>query len=510
MRMLTLLLPLFAMGCFAPLHSPGISASLLPDEYRMPTRTNEPRLTLSQLVAPQSSAYRIGRGDKLEIIAPDLIADGDSRSFIAEVLPDNTILLPRIGAVEVGNRSIREAQLKINETLSKILNDPQVSIRILEYGVVRVIVLGEVTNPGTYELRRNENDVAHAIAAAGGFTEFADDAIELHHKHPARKIAEFKAGKDDVVIRANNDHSEPTSLMTGFRGATYSTPSVYAQSSASHPVASETSASHPVAAIPVASIPAPANTSSSHTPELETSFLSLLNDGHSTRVRTIRHDSPSTPVGSDLDRDAIPVNSQMVEPNKSVKPTVASATFNSAMTGTTEPAKAHEFPGFDQPFTRLSLRGYDVAIPDPNDVILSDGDVVVVPQMKQRVFYVVGPLSRQFASGFVLDLKQREIGNGFLLPKNREVDVLTAVAMAGYIDPISSPTTVTLQRRSETGETLLVRVDLIQARANTRENLFVQPGDIIYLNPDGNWWFRRMFDRILPAAVSGYVSNLPD
>ena len=44
------------------------------------------------------------------------------------------------------------------------------------------------------------------------------------------------------------------------------------------------------------------------------------------------------------------------------------------------------------------------------------------------------------------------------------IDVVTAVSMAGYIDPIDSPTTVTVHRMLPNGPPLLIHVDLIKAR----------------------------------------------
>ena len=45
---------------------------------------------------------------------------------------------------------------------------------------------------------------------------------------------------------------------------------------------------------------------------------------------------------------------------------------------------------------------------------------------------------------YSLAVKERELGNALILPPNREIDVVTGVVMAGYIDPIDSPTTVTV------------------------------------------------------------------
>lgn len=137
---------------------------------------------------------------------------------------------------------------------------------------------------------------------------------------------------------------------------------------------------------------------------------------------------------------------------------------------------------------------------NPRDIVLGPGDVVVVPDRKHEVFYVVGALNTTNRVRFSLGDRERELGIGFILPRDREIDVITAVAMAGYIDPIYSPTTVTVQRAGPDSQPLLIHVDLIAARYDNRETVLVQPGDIIYLNPDHQWWMRRFIDQTLIEA----------
>jgi protein involved in polysaccharide export with SLBB domain len=149
---------------------------------------------------------------------------------------------------------------------------------------------------------------------------------------------------------------------------------------------------------------------------------------------------------------------------------------------------------------RIPLRGMNHATLNPQDIILGPGDVVVVPDRRHEVFFVVGALSTTNTVRFTVGNRERELGVGFVLPRDREIDVVTAVAMAGYIDPISSPTTVTVHRIGPDGHPVLILVDLIKARYDRRETILVQPGDIIYLNPDHEWWWRRFIDRTLIDA----------
>jgi polysaccharide export outer membrane protein len=154
---------------------------------------------------------------------------------------------------------------------------------------------------------------------------------------------------------------------------------------------------------------------------------------------------------------------------------------------------------------RIPFRGTPDEPFGPGDIVLHPGDTVVVPSRKAEVFYVVGKLSPTNFLRFSISARERDIGAGFILPRDREIDVVMAVAMAGYIDPIDSPTTVTVHRILPDGDPMLIRVNLIKARYDRRETVLVQAGDIIYLNPDLPWWLRRTFDRVVgELIISGF------
>ncbi|VAX41533.1 hypothetical protein MNBD_PLANCTO02-3212, partial [hydrothermal vent metagenome] len=296
---------------------------------------------------------------------------------------------------------------------------------LLQKGTVNVLVLGEVDSPGIHALTRYENDIAHAVAAAGGFTIDAGDAIELHRNQPS------SVTKSMINSPVSRSHKTNGSIQqTGYQSSQIAT-------------------NNSRFIIPVGW---------------------NGNFGHSIHV--------PTPVSQ-------PVPSPQIAPSQvEYQPTLPLG-----------------------PSLRISLRGHEIVHLEPHQVILNAGDVIIVPPKEQSVFYVVGQLSTQNRTRFSLDNRDREIGNGFLLPKNRDVDVVTAVAMAGYIDPIDSPTTVTVHRIQPNGDPLLIHVDLISARFDKQETILVQSGDIIYLNPDYQWWFRRTFDRILERAIGSAIGT---
>ncbi len=164
-------------------------------------------------------------------------------------------------------------------------------------------------------------------------------------------------------------------------------------------------------------------------------------------------------------------------------------------------------PNDPKKILKIPLRGLPRGFLYPDDVVLYPGDVVVVPSRKNEVFFVVGLLDESNLVRFTLGDRERELGSGLVLPRDRDIDVVTAVAMAGYIDPIESPTTVTVHRHLESGNSMLIKVDLIKARYDCKETVLVRAGDIIYVNPDAPWWFRRTFDRIVPDLLLLPYSN---
>jgi protein involved in polysaccharide export with SLBB domain len=391
-------------GCYAPLRSTGISASRLPEEYRTPRRTAGPQLNLSTLTLETQGDYILGPDDLLDLTIEGLYRGVEVRPIRVRVMTNGTISLPMIGAVKVAGMNLAEASDAVTRAYAEgnVLKDTKTSVLLAEKSSTSVVVLGEVRTPGVQRLPKYENDVAHALAAAGGLAEDAADEIEIHRRRsPIKQMG-------GELIDFQKPRVDPEVILLGD----------------------------------------------------EEKFNS----------------EPRQPGG--------------VDP----KAPLVLSSFS-------QPAAEPELE-----IVRIPLRGNPTRPIRIDDVVLQNGDVVVVPSRKSEVFYVVGKLSPTNFVRFNIGARERDLGAGFLLPKDREIDVVTAVAMAGYIDPIDSPTTVTVHRVCPSGEPALIIVDLIKARTDRCENLLVEAGDIIYLNPDVPWYFRRTFDRLVDNLFSFGVS----
>lgn len=100
------------------------------------------------------------------------------------------ILVPLVGAVEIGGLTLREAEMTIERTLREreMLVNPQVSVRIQEYSVKQVSVLGEVETPGSisFAIETHRMDLREVVARSGGFTSVAKTRdIQIFRKSPS-------------------------------------------------------------------------------------------------------------------------------------------------------------------------------------------------------------------------------------------------------------------------------------------------------------------------------------
>jgi protein involved in polysaccharide export with SLBB domain len=423
----------------------------LPDEYRLPKRTAGPQLNLSTLTLPPQGDYILGPDDVLDVTIHSLYPGAEVKPVHVRVMANGEVYLPMVGAVKVGGMNLVEANKAITDAYANgFIRDPRTNVTLAEKSTTSVVVLGEVNRPGMQLLPKYQNDIAHAIAAAGGFAEDASDEIEVHRRilkqnrvclvgltkrgdgpdDDAVKTADVvtieRAGQQDEVILVDCPPDAENCEKAGSEQPVSVAPEV-----AKSPAAST---SRNAAAPAVLTIPAP--------------------------------DS------------AVQEAAHQADPNMQI--------------------------------LRIPLRG-NLQQLGAHDVQLLEGDVVVVPSRKSEVFYVVGKLSSTNFVRFNIGARERDLGAGFLLPKDREIDVVTAVAMAGYIDPIDSPTTVTVHRVGPDGQPMLITVDLIAARYERCHTLLVEAGDIIYLNPDACWWFRRTFDRMVTNLFSfGMSYSIPN
>jgi polysaccharide biosynthesis/export protein len=120
----------------------------------------------AMLAASALPAQVIHPGDQVNI----QVYGQQSLSQTVTVMQDGTIEYPLIGRLQIGGKTIDAATAQVRTKLAEYVRNPSVSIAITQFAQPDVLVLGDVKNPGKYQLRSDAR-VSDAIAAAGGLAE---------------------------------------------------------------------------------------------------------------------------------------------------------------------------------------------------------------------------------------------------------------------------------------------------------------------------------------------------
>jgi polysaccharide export outer membrane protein len=120
----------------------------------------------------------VGDGDVLDIN----VYENDDISSTVRVSANDTIRVPLIGEIDVASLTVSQVASKIEALLADgYLVNPQVDVFVKEYRSKKVIILGQVNNPGLYELR-GKTTFLEFISTAGGLTQDAGNSASIKRK----------------------------------------------------------------------------------------------------------------------------------------------------------------------------------------------------------------------------------------------------------------------------------------------------------------------------------------
>jgi polysaccharide biosynthesis/export protein len=129
---------------------------------------------------PADTDYIIRPGDVLAV----RVFQQENMSAKAKVRADGKISLPFLNDVSAAGLTPVVLSAQIQTALKQYINNPVVTISLEEVRQLSIAVLGEVIRPGTYNLDAG-GTVLQAVAAAGGFTNFAyKDVFVLRSQAP--------------------------------------------------------------------------------------------------------------------------------------------------------------------------------------------------------------------------------------------------------------------------------------------------------------------------------------
>lgn len=163
--------------------------------------------TPEQTTANAASIPRllIGPGDDLDVTvygAPDL--SGHMR-----VSASGNISLPLIGYVRIAGLTSSEAEGAIEAQLREksVVNEPQVSVFVKEYGSSGISVAGEVVKPGFYSVL-GPHRLFDVLQAAGGPTERASNRLLISHRGQT-DVTTIILSKNPTEMLASNVDLQP-------------------------------------------------------------------------------------------------------------------------------------------------------------------------------------------------------------------------------------------------------------------------------------------------------------
>ncbi len=159
-----------------------------------------------------SQDYRIGPKDLLEISVfgvPDL-------NRKVRVSEDGKIGLPLVGEITAEGLTKSGLEKKLTELLEeKYIQNPQVTVFILEYESKKVSVIGAVKNTGTYQLLGRQT-LLQIISEAGGFSSEAGNEIIVIRQLPGGGSTSLTIPLEDLMVKGDaklNIPLEPNDII---------------------------------------------------------------------------------------------------------------------------------------------------------------------------------------------------------------------------------------------------------------------------------------------------------
>lgn len=152
---------------------------------------------------PHDDSFVIGVNDMLAINVwkePDV-----SRSV--PVRSDGKISLPLAGEVQAAGLTPLKLEHDIAGKLQNYISEPEVTVIVQQINSQKFNILGMVTRPGSYSLT-NSSTVLDAIAAAGGFRDFAKQkSIYVLRHNPDGTESRLGFNYKDVIKGKNAEQN---------------------------------------------------------------------------------------------------------------------------------------------------------------------------------------------------------------------------------------------------------------------------------------------------------------
>lgn len=169
-------------------------------------RTTKNMSKTGSTVSTSSSSYNVA---SVSTTGSTPIADKQAYGFV--IGEDGSIVLPKIGSLNIQGKTILETQKIIEDSLLGYFESPNVRVQILNF---QFTVLGEVLNQGRYTTFKDKTTIVEALTMAGYFTEFADRAnVKIVRTRNNETTVTYVNLLDDDILASQNYFIYPDDII---------------------------------------------------------------------------------------------------------------------------------------------------------------------------------------------------------------------------------------------------------------------------------------------------------
>jgi len=163
-----------------------------------------PGSLLAETAVPSASDAPIGPRDFIEV---KVFQDPNLYTKMT-VTDDGRITMPLIGKVDVSGLTPTEVEARIKTLLEKYINNPDVSVTVLEAGSKPISVIGAVMRPGRIGITGNIS-LIQAITQAGGLASGYGRTLYVLRTGANGLTEQIAIDIDDLMVNGNPDLNLP-------------------------------------------------------------------------------------------------------------------------------------------------------------------------------------------------------------------------------------------------------------------------------------------------------------
>lgn len=195
----------------------------------------------AEQVPGSDRGYVLGPDDGILVNVVDLV-ELDSKSLgVIRLDQQGNIRLPLAGRIHASGLTVENLEKEIAKRLTRIMNEPEVSVSVGEYRSHPVSVLGAVRNPGVYQVA-GPKTLFEVLSLAGGLNPDASNRIKITRAASAgvlplpnatsdltggfqiaelnvRNVMEAKNPEENIVVLSNDVITVPKADLVYVVGA---------------------------------------------------------------------------------------------------------------------------------------------------------------------------------------------------------------------------------------------------------------------------------------------------